>query len=418
MDCTVFCEALGIRGAAFYALESRFEKLTEDWEGKIPFFMEESFFTELYPFLKCHFPLEELLPRVRQIRRIAEQHQEIALLGHILCKGSFEEKRPPEIKFENDCIPILGEEYSGMFSILVSLGAYPYIVKAYGELGIPEQYAKDVLAWIGGTMLAYGQAHNGLPGRGLQFAWIVRYITKTLFRIGRLEYLVHPAPEWLSCIYCNDAGDLKVLCGDKWHFRADKRRAGEGEEVVYSSFLEETGSTITGIGCDPYGVPDFEHPLTLDKSEYHSVLTPWDICPSIHIPAGGRMPIEEVFDSMKMAVKFFQTYFKRRIPMICCCSWILNPAWEFLLENSNMARFRKECYALPSPSWGPLAGMGFLFGRADVPPEELPAVNTAQKAFQEASKRGLLGTGAIFVLTEDLEKLGNEYYRKKYGSEK
>ena len=415
MDHTAFCNALGIKGAEFYALEGRFDSLAEDWDPEnLPFFMEESFFTELYPFLQCHFSMEELLDYVRKIRQIAGTHKEISLLGHLLCKSAFEEKRPLDLKFENDCVPFLGEQYSGMFSVLVSLGAYPYMVKAYAELGIPEQYAKDALAWIGGTMLAYGQAHQNLPGRPPHFSWIVRYITKTLFRIGRLEYLVHSAPEWMSCVYRNAAGELKVLCRDQWTFRADKRRAGEGEEVVYTSFLEETEQTITGIACDPYGIPDFEHPVTLDKTRWHSVLTPWDLCPSIHIPAGGRMPIEEVFDSMKKAVEFFQTYFKRRIPMICCCSWILNPAWETLLKNSNMARFRQECYALPSPSWGPRAGMGFLFGRADVPPEELPAVNSAQRALQEASRKGLIGTGAIFVLPEDLEKLGNEYYRKKY----
>ena len=125
------------------------------------------------------------------------------------------------------------------------------------------------------------------------------------------------------------------------------------------------------------------------------------------------MPFDEVLASMKEAKAFFAKYLKRRVPLFTCFSWILNPAWETLLPASNMVRFRREGYAVPGVDWGKRAGMEFLFGRSDVPPETLPAHNAAQRAMQEASRQGLIGTGGVFFLAEDLDKLGNEYYRRQ-----
>ena len=59
-------------------------------------------------------------------------------------------------------------------------------------------------------------------------------------------------------------------------------------------------------------------------------------------------------------------------------------------------------------------GMFFAFGRGDVDPTEIEPVNTIQKLLQEIFRaEGTLRTGAMFVLTEDLDKLGNMYYRSQ-----
>jgi hypothetical protein len=56
--------------------------------------------------------------------------------------------------------------------------------------------------------------------------------------------------------------------------------------------------------------------------------------------------------------------------------------------------------------------MIFSFGRDDMDPTELPGVTPVQKILQEIFRaEGTLRTGAMFVLTADLEKLGNMYYR-------
>ena len=100
--------------------------------------------------------------------------------------------------------------------------------------------------------------------------------------------------------------------------------------------------------------------------------------------------------------------------MFVCGSWILNPALEKFLPEGNMARFRKETFNIPMGRWGTKGrdGMSFAFGREDVDPTEIPPVNSIQKALQAIFKaEGTLRTGAMFVLCEDLEKLGSMYYR-------
>ncbi len=413
MDLMDFCRDLQIGSVDQEKLKPVWEELIQGWDGTLPFFLDQEYFARLYPYCKAPFALEQVLPYTDAVIRIAREKPAAALLAYVTWRGAFELAPAVDFNFLPDILPFFGKEYSGMFSFMISVGAYPLMVKAYTEAGVPEKYAQDALQWVGGTMLAYGSAHEGLPGRPYKFQWIRRYIEKTLFRIGRLEYLMHPCPEWLPAVYLNENGDVAVFCRDGWTFREDGRRAESGESIVFTAHLEETDHTVTGTPCRADGTVDFEHPLTLKISEWHPAVSPWELCPSIHIPSGSRMPFEEVKDSLVAAREFFARYFHRNVPLFCCCSWILNPAWEFLLDHSNMARFRQEGFAFPSPSWGPKTGMSFIFGRDDVSPLELPAVNSVQRAFQEAYRRDLIGTGGIFVLARDLEKLGNQYYRRK-----
>ncbi|MBO4632899.1 MAG: hypothetical protein J5858_13325 [Lentisphaeria bacterium] len=413
MDLMDFCRDLQIGSVDQEKLKPVWEELIQGWDGTLPFFLNQEYFERLYPYCKAPFTLEQVRPYTDAVIRIAREKPAAALLAYVTWRGAFKLAPGVDFDFLPDPLPFFGKEYSGIFGFMISLGAYPLMVKAYAEAGVPEKYAQDALQWMGGTMLAYGAAHEGLPGRPYQFHWIRRYIEKVLFRIGRLEYLMHPCPGWLPAVYLHENGDVAVLCRDGWTFREDGWRARDGERVFFTALLTETDHSVTGIPCRADGTADLEHPLTLNTSEWKPAVSPWDLCPSIHIPSGSRMPFEEVKDSLLNAREFFARYFHRQIPLFCCCSWILNPAWEFLLDHSNMARFRQEGFAFPSPSWSPKTGMSFIFGRDDVSPLELPAVNSVQRAFQEAYRRDLIGTGGIFVLARDLEKLGNQYYRRK-----
>ena len=416
MLLTDFCESLQMSASVQYKLEPVWNELIAGWDGKLPFFLDQTYFDRLYPACKAPFSLEQVHPLTEKIIRISRENPAAALLAYITYRGAFQLTPEVNFNFLPDPLPLFGKEMSGMFGFMISLGAYPLMVKAYAEAGVPESYAQDALSWFGGTMLAYGSGHDGIPGRPYQFSWIRAYIDQKLFRIGRLEYLMHTCPDWLPAIYRNRNGELAVLCGDGWRLRPDGRGAGKDFPSAVTTRLTETATSIIGTPCRPDGTPDFEHPATLRREEWQAVVSPWDLCPSIHIPSGSRMPFDEVKASLLAARDFFFQYFHRKVPLFACCSWILNPSWEFLLNHSNIVRFRQECFAFPSRFWNPSIGMSFIFGRDDVSPEALPAVNSVQKAFQEAYRRDLIGTGGIFVLTEDLEKLGNQYYRQKFGT--
>ncbi len=414
MEQEDLCRTFRLQPTDRAALESRWKELTAGWSTEIlPPCLEPVAFAERYPFCESAFPLAEVLPLAQEIAVIARREPELSLLAHVTSRAAFEVQNPFFFSRMPDPLPGLGKKLSGMFALMIALGAYPLIVRAYAECGVPERYAQEVLKWFGGRMRTYGQAHDGLPGMDYLFSWTRRYIDGDLFRIGRLEYRMDPCSAWMPAVYRNASGEIAVLAGEGWRFRNGEYRAGAAEPERFVSHLTEDAETVTGTPIPPDGIVDFTVRRTLSRSEWHPAVSPWDLCPSVHIPGGGRMTWEEVKTSLIEARAFFAKYFHRQVPLFCCCSWILNPAWEGFLANSNIVRFRREGYAFPAEPWGEYSGMSFVFGRDDVPPDQLPAVNTIQKAFQKCSREGRCGTGGVFFLADDLEKLGSEYYRNK-----
>lgn len=412
-DLTAFCRELKLGAEEQALLTPVWEKLIEDWDGALPFFLDQEYFDRLYPYCAGNYPLSELRPYTEAVIGIARKNPAAALLAHIAHRGAFVLRTPVELDFLPDPLPLFGEKYSGVFSLMISLGVYPLMVQAYARAGVPEKYAQDALPWMGGTMQMYSLSHPGVPGRPFRFMWIRHYAKPELFRLGRLEFLMQKYSDQLPLIYRGPGGRLAALCREDWGFRADGRRAWPGETPDFVTPFVQSGETVTGVPCRPDGtVGDWRHPVTLDTREWKPVASAWDLCPSIHIPGGARMPFDEVKQSLLTAREFFARYFHKRVPLFSCISWILNPAWESLLQNSNMVRFRQECFAFPAPHWGNNPGMAFVFGRSDVEPSELPAANPVQRAFQAAWRAGKLSAGGLFVLTDDLEKLGSRYYRE------
>ena len=356
--------------------------------------------------------METLLPRVRRVLETLRRLPAAALLGHVLYRGAFVSTPAVFLKTLPDPLPCFGED-TGVFSLMISLAAVPLMKEACRTRGIPGEYAVAAQRWFGGSMLQYAEAHGGVPGREMQFSWLRNHVDGRLFRIGRLEYLMHTCPDWLPAVYRNGQGKLRVLCRDGWGFRADGSRSDDPALIVRRTRLAEDGVHVSGTPIRPDGTVEFGRELALDTREWRPLASPWDLCPSIHIPGGEPMPFEAVKDSLCRAKEFFFRYFGRKVPLFCCASWILNPAWQELLPRSNMAAFRRECYALASLYWGPSAGMKFLFGRSDVPPTELEAHNSAQKAFQQAFREGRIVAGSLLVAVDDVEKLGDSCYRRE-----
>ncbi len=390
--------------------------LWKEYEGEpakeVPEFLETAYFEKIYPLCQAKVPLAEILPRVRAVSRLAHEAPAVSVLAKIIFDGAF--KREPMFKLTSfaDPFPIFGEELSGVFTLMISLGAYPLIAAKHRALGIPQSYTDDLMAWFGGNMEMYALGHRGAPGREFGFSWVRLYVDGTLFRIGRLEYWMQDYRPWLPAIYRNAQGKVAALCRDNWMIGKHHQCVSDPAQADFTTHFTETETTVSGTLYCADGSFDPETVTTLDKAQWHPVAKPWSLCPSLHIPGGKRMPFDEIKSSLVAAKKFFADYFHQEVPLFCCNSWILNPAWETILPDSNIARFRREGHAIPAPPAAPRAGMGFVFGRADVDPTTLPATNSMQRAIQEAARQDKLDAGAVFFLADDLEDLGNEYYRE------
>lgn len=414
MELKDFCNIWKIDAKQMTNLENLWQNKISSKEGELPFFFSMEYFEKVISLAKPPFEICALQPYAENVIRIANEVPAVALLAMTVYYGELLETPKISIIKPQEALPYLGEDYTGFFYFMISLGALPLMKKKCKELGIPEQYAKDAMAWFGGTMLAYKRAHHGLPGRPGSFDWIRKYVDGVLFRIGRLEYLLHKCPDWIPAIFRNDNGEIAVLCGDGWRLNAKGVIVDPPSPAVYITHIRENQNEWEGNEISPDGTVDIIHTCTLSKHIWSPIASAWDLCPSIHIPAGERLPFNEVKESLIAAQKFFQKYFHRHIPLFCCNSWILNAAWEKLLPNSNIADFRRQGFAVPSPDWGELGGTAFIFGREDLRPEQMNALNHLEKAMQIASLNQDNNGGSIFFLTSDLQYLGDEYYRKKF----
>ena len=396
---------LGLAATAAHIIGIRWAELTEGWDGTLPDFLSEEFFLRYYPEVKGP-SVETLVPRVRAVVAQCRATPEAALYADLIHRGVFaltpiieSAKLPPP--------PFFGEN-AGVLQLLVAMSGIPLIERKYRDLGLPEHYAHDVLPWIGGTIAIYQHGHDGIPGHAhSQTHWIRNYVDGRLFRIGRLEYLMHNFISWMPLVFRADDGRLEVLVGPGGLLDAKglaMPRSMADQEPNFPTFIEEDGPFVTGIPVGEDGHALVQERRTIDTRIFHPVCRPWSLMPSVHIPGGQRMPLDEVQASLREAKSFFRKYFHREVPMFACCSWILNPVWRKYLPDGNMAQMQRWLHAVP-PALGTerYAGVFFVFGRDGVAPTELPARNRMQEAMQQAYREeGRLIAHGGFVLADEL----------------
>ena len=134
---------------------------------------------------------------------------------------------------------------------------------------------------------------------------------------------------------------------------------------------------------------------------------------NIHIPRRGRMPFEEIEYSLKSAIPFYNKHFPEvPIKAFFCSSWLLGNCLEKLLdENSNIIRFQREF------TW-------LLKDRTKAPPSSFVSEKrlltacsetTLEKKIFESKEKGYhLYNGIGFILFEDMPRLGEQQYRKRF----
>lgn len=309
----------------------------------------------------------------------------------------------------------LGEEGAGLFSLMAAMAALPRIAETHAGLGLDESYLRGIAKWIAGTTSIYGSAHNGLPGTDFrQHHWLKHSIDGRLFRIGRFEFLIHSAPDWVPAIYRNRvSGRIEAFCRDGWNLDDRGFRCGGGGTVAT---LDRTGSMLTGIPVDPAtgrAVPGVRR--MIDLAIFEPLLTPHEWVPSVHIPGGGGMMPELAGESLRAAVRFFRKQFRKEIRLFVCESWILNPAWMELLPESNLAKFMRELFLFPAPP-EERSGLFFVFGRDDGDFAAYPADNSLRRAFHRLyESEGVFRAGGMFIPADGLDRWGKQIYRSGHG---
>ena len=415
MDIRTMADMMGF-DAGFTARILPYEKqLMENSSEEFPFFMEKEYYAKFYPWCGGPDPAE-IFPLMESVAEIVRNNPAAARYASMMHYTIYKSRPALPVKWAAPTV-VFGKN-TGIFQLLIGLSSLSLIEQKYAELNLPEKYLRGIARWIGGTIAIYASAHNGYPGQSLnQLQWLRNSVEGRLFRCGRLEFLPRNWSLDLPAVYrSRNDRSLAVLCLDGWAFDAEGFRVNpETTRPVFTARLVFKDGKVTGMPVTPFGKPVRDRELTLDLREWEPLCAPWEQVVTVHIPAGGGMTPEAVKASFIEAKQLFREYLGKDIKVFTCGSWILNPAWEKELPDSNMAALMRNVYLTPCPPPAGNPGVFFVYGDDSCDPRERPRTTKLHQAFCRILDRNEpLRAGYMFLPADEAEHFGTEYYRKRY----
>ncbi len=379
---------------------------------KLPFFMEKDFYKKYFPWCS-NFETSLIYPAMEQIAEITGQNPAVCCYASMMYYAYFcADRKLLSIPWE-ELTDIFGDNV-GIFNLMIAMSSLPLLRKKHIEYGLDEDFTRRQAQWIGGLIPSYAAGRNGKAGFILRsLYWLRLAVDGELFRIGRLEFLERPVSGDMPLILRRKSdGKLAVLCRN-WSFnKYNFRVSDDADDVEFRTELEYFDGMVRGTPVNAYGFPVREKSVTLALEQWEKICDAEDACMTVHIPGGGGMTMDKIRESLIAAKKFFLEKFNKKIRIFTCESWIFNPAWERELPDSNFAAFQRNVYLTPChvPSGTP--GTYFVYGEVECDPRERECVTSLHRAFCRVLERGEpLRTGSMFILPEDVEKFGSQYYR-------
>jgi hypothetical protein len=300
-------------------------------------------------------------------------------------------------------------EHAGLFYLLVLLSNVTALRSFYAGHAIPETVLRDTLRdiqrWIPECQDTTG--YLGLLPKRL--TWLRNHLRAELFHLVRLQF--QPGRFQAGAIAYRHRVTRRVLALSEGNigYRADGQIDGAGgvfDPHPWITTLEEDDQGMRGYPLLPEGFAVNEQ-WFLPKAEWERVLSPGDPVLHIHIPEGNPMDFDQCGESLRAACDFFP----RHLPeypfrAFACSSWLLDRQLQDMLSpSSNIARFQREMYLLPSGGSG-RSTLERVFGRvpADLSdPSQAPRDTSLRRALIDHLHRGgHLRSGRCFRLADDL----------------
>jgi hypothetical protein len=281
----------------------------------------------------------------------------------------------------------LGDD-AGLFYLLVLLGGLPLAGQVHRRHDVPAQVARDTLR----DVVRWGDEYRAEHGRwGLypkRLTWLRHHFRGDLYHLVRLQFQF----------------------GSLWPGFTLYRHRQSGAVAAVSqegALVAPTGQVVRS-------------PVDLPGEDWERALAPGDPVLHLHIPAGSPMDFDQCGQSLREALRFFPRHFPERpFFAFACSSWLLDPTLAQLLPpESNIVRFQREVYLLPSRSNGN-STMERVFGRISTTRDEvesLPRDTTLRRAIVDhLLAGGGLGSGRCVLFPQDLD-WGTQVYRRQDGS--
>ena len=290
-----------------------------------------------------------------------------------------------------------------MLSAMAVLAHMPSMIEGLVADGFSKEIAiataKDVSAETLEAAL-----DGGIPGMDAHLVkWFLKYILRTIVRIGRLNYERLEHFTGRIRIYEDAKGERITLawnlpvndCGDA---------AQEGEEEAFLAAGSETDETVTGHRIADGRVE--KTAAVLDKSRYRLLLAYGDPVIRTHIPAFEPFTPEIVAASYRAALPILERCWPELQPRaVACKSWMMCPELKKLLpECSHLLAFQRPYTYFPSKG-NISSAIGCVFHRSGTDYEALPEDSSLQRAM----KAHYLAGGVVrfdygYILIDDFRK--------------
>jgi hypothetical protein len=279
--------------------------------------------------------------------------------------------------------------------------------------GVPPEIAQAVnqrhgIAWLKD---AEQRGHIGIadwiPG------WLRKVASGHLYRLGRLEFLPEPW-EYPARAYTHvHTQELVLLAEPGQRFTDDGYLTGD---LTWTSTLTEDADAIIGTPITPRGAA-LQQPVRLPRNEWQLVVGRGDPVLDMHVPSEGALTLDAIRDALAQAEPFFDRYYpEHTFVAYTCYSWLFSPQLETLLaSNSNVLRWQREGYLLPSDS-GSDDFLTFTFGAGSIDTATATRDTRLQRAVIAHLERGeILRCGGYLLLRRDLGRFASQPYSYSNG---
>ena len=314
---------------------------------------------------------------------------------------------------------------NGAFYLIVALALIPLTVAAHRSAGFPDWVTRETVTAPASFLDRYRRGRQGRNGVfQCEIWWLRKYVQAEIVRIGRFEYRLHPFQGRLRVYRRGDTGETVALAEAGVRFDREgymEPESGNTDDYGWTARFEQLSGRVEGNPIAPDGHA-LRRTVALDLRRWECVLArERSRILDIHIPSGGKMTMEAIVDSLGRAADLFSHRLgPSAFAGFSCISWILSPyLTKILAPSSNIITFMHEVYLFPVPRI-PADGLFFVFsdprfygGELSL---ELLKELTPKTSLEEKVRRYILDTdqwrgGGMFLLTEDLPKLGTRCYR-------
>lgn len=302
---------------------------------------------------------------------------------------------------------------AGLLYLLIALDAVRQLRIVQQSYGIPEAIIRASSHAPSSTSRRYALWRHDQPGlEGWILSWFSLVATGSLYRLGRMEYLLKPCTDNVRVYRHRATGRVQALAEAGVSFTAKGFIYKSDPNPAWTSALQVDAHSVTGTPISPLGYARRD-PVPLALAEWELLLANGDTVIDMHIPNWAPLTLDLLRDSLEQALAFFPRYFPDQpFKAFRCASWIFNTQLaDWLPPHSNLLAFQRQGYLYPLVSSGK-DGLYFVFGSREIDLTTAPRDTQLRRAIVDhLAAGGRLRGGGFLLLPEEVGRFGQQPYR-------